>query len=135
MLGMLGIIVQNNEIKNTTQILQVVTPGERYLVRFLNPPAFSRVCGVEEIQGWLLFTTQEEANAWVKASTNQPQQGDLPLGKPPVPSDPPAAKPNGNGNDLQDKGTDNPPPELPPAAPVGDHSRFMRPKKEDNDKS
>lgn len=69
MLGMLGIIVKNNQIMNTTQILQVVKPGETYLVKFLNPPVFNRVCTTEEIQTWLLFATQEDANAWVAASS------------------------------------------------------------------
>jgi len=129
MLGMLGIIVKNNQIKNTTQILQIVKPGELYLVKFLNLPVFSRVCTTEEIQTWLLFDTQDEANAWVESS-KQPPPGAQGPGKlsAVAPTTPPAAKPNGSDNDLPDEGTDDPDPEpeITPATPV-DASRFERP--------
>jgi len=118
MLGMLGVIVQNNVLKNTVQISQVVTPGEKYLVRFLNPPAFSRVCGVEEIATWLLFATQEEANTFV-AQSSGPQPGAQVPGKPSEspPPTPPAAKPNGNDSDPRDAKTEDEP-ALPSAEPV-----------------
>ncbi len=67
MLNMIGIIVGDNQIKNTIQIIQEVKPGEKYLVKFLTAPVFSRVCTVEEIQTWLLFQNQDEANKWVVA--------------------------------------------------------------------
>jgi len=72
MLGMLGVIVQNNSITNTTQILQEVEPGKRYLVKFCNEPAFNRVCQIEEIQGWLLFQNQAELNVWIQKSSGAP---------------------------------------------------------------
>ena len=80
MLGMLGIIVQNNEIKNTIQIMQEIKLGEKYLVKFLNAPTFNRVCNTEEIQTWLLFATQEEANSWVASSQKPPPEATAPAG-------------------------------------------------------
>ena len=81
MINMIGIIVGDNQIKNTAQIIQVVKPGEKYLVKFLTAPVFSRVCTVEEIQTWLLFQNQDEANKWVVARSST----DAPPGNEPVP--------------------------------------------------
>lgn len=99
MLGMIAIIVQNNELKNTCQIMKEIKPGEKYLVRFLSAPAFSRVCTVDEIQQWLLFQNQDEANAWVKSSRTPP-----PESQPPAP--PAAAGGNGVGEDTPPKSPD-----------------------------
>lgn len=130
MLGMIGVIVQNNVLKNTVQISQVVTPGEKYLVRFLNPPSFNRVCTVDEIQTWLLFNTQEEANTWV-AQSQGPQPGAQVPGKPSEspPSTPPDAKPNGNDSDPRDAKTEDEP-KLPPAMPVSPRDLEMELKKD-----
>ncbi len=69
MLGMIGIIINDkNQIVNTTQITNVVKAGEMYLCRFLNDPPFNKICTVDEIQGWILFEGQDDANHWVKMS-------------------------------------------------------------------
>jgi hypothetical protein len=123
MLGMMGIIVKNSKIQNTIQILQEIKPGEKFLCRFLNSPVFSRVCEVEEIQNWLLFQDQDEANAWVASSAGpRPEEAS-------APALPPAAA-GGNGalneNDAADPSepekleerTDEKPAPIIPAAPV-----------------
>lgn len=120
MLGMMGIIVKNNQIQNTIQILQEIKPGEKFLCRFLNTPSFSRVCQVEEIQQWLLFQDQDEANNWVASSQQPPPEATAPT--------PPPAGGNGAVNKAdaaegsepegQDETTDEKPPAIVPAAPV-----------------
>lgn len=134
MLGMIGIIVQNNEIKNTTQILQVVKPGDKFLVRFLNPPAFSRVCLTEEIQQWLLFQNQDEANAWVAGSKQQQMELPAETSKP--------RGSNGSGkkaeatNEPSESGPEKPEdetddPVIEPAEPVEQIATSVLPNKTD----
>ena len=96
MIGMVGVVIENNVIMNTTSIQREVKAGEKYLVRFLNPPQFSRVCNIEEIQNWLLFANQQEGQAWIDANAQQPQPGAMPPGPPPQPETP-EPKDNGNG--------------------------------------
>ena len=91
MIGMVGVVIENNVIMNTTNIQREVKPGEKYLVRFLNPPQFSRVCNIEEIQQWLLFASQQEGQAWIDANSQQPQP------QPPTPP-PETPEPQTNGN-------------------------------------
>jgi hypothetical protein len=123
MLGMMGIIVKNSKIQNTIQILQEIKPGEKFLCRFLNSPVFSRVCEVDEIQSWLLFQDQDEANAWVASSAGpRPEEAT-------APALPPAAA-GGNGalneNDAADPSepekpaeiTEDKPAPIVPAAPM-----------------
>jgi len=78
MLGMLGVIVANNKLTNTVQIIEEVEPGKRYLVKFMNEPVFNRVCQVEEVQSWLLFSSQEELNVWIQKSSGAPPPGSVP---------------------------------------------------------
>jgi len=72
MLGFVGIVVINNAIQNTTQIVQEIEKGKRYLVQFMNNPSFHRVCTIEEIQGWLLFPDVKASNAWVQSQAGAP---------------------------------------------------------------
>lgn len=122
MLGMLGIIVKNSQIQNTTQIIQEIKLGEKYLVRFLNPPAFNRVCNTEEIQQWLLFQDQAEANAWVETSQQPPPEATAPEAAPPTAPPAPTGK-NGAGEPTPEsdiEGGDESPetPVVIPAKPV-----------------
>ena len=94
MIGMVGVVIQNDVIVNTTNIMQVVKPGETYLCRFLNPPAFQRVVPIEEIQNWILFQNQKEAEAWVQSNSQQP----TPPPPPTPPQEPETPEPQTNGN-------------------------------------
>ena len=91
MIGMVGIMIQNNTIVNTVQILQQVREGEKYLCKFLNEPTFSRVVNVDEIQQWLLFDSMDEGNAWI-AARREPTEP-----PPPPPGDTPEPQDNGEG--------------------------------------
>jgi hypothetical protein len=75
MLGMLGVIVANNKLSNTVQIIEEIDKGKRYLVKFCNEPVFNRVCQVEEVQSWLLFQNQEELNTWIQKTAGAPPPG------------------------------------------------------------
>jgi hypothetical protein len=72
MLGFVGIIVVNNAIQNTVQIVQEIERGKRYMVKFMNTPSFHRVCSIEEVQGWLLFPEEKDLNAWVQSQAGAP---------------------------------------------------------------
>jgi hypothetical protein len=72
MLGFVGIVVVNNSIQNTVQIVQEIEKGKRYLVQFMNNPSFHRVCQVEEIQSWLLFPDVKASNAWIQGQAGAP---------------------------------------------------------------
>ena len=124
MIGMIGIIVQDSEIKNTTQILREIKPGEKYLVRFLNDPPFSRVVATEEIQQWVLFPNQKEANNWVAGSRQQKMELPPETPKPPKPEGAngsgkkaePTDEPSGSEPENPEDKTDEP--VIEPAKPV-----------------
>ena len=106
MIGMVGVVIQNDVILNTVNIMQEIKPGEKYLCRFLNPPAFQRVVAVEEIQQWLLFQNEKEGRAWVDANSQQGQVGAPGAEVVPGPTPPPGQhadgtvvpEPQDNGN-------------------------------------
>lgn len=72
MLGFVGIVVINNAVVNTTQIVQEVEKGKKYLCQFMNTPSFHRVCSIEEIQSWLLFPDVKASNAWIQSQAGAP---------------------------------------------------------------
>jgi len=82
MLGMFGIIIQDDSVQNTVRITQEVKAGEKYMVQFLGDPQFARVCQVEEIQTWLLFPNQKAADNWLQKSV-MPSKPAIPSEVPP----------------------------------------------------
>ena len=62
--GMRFLIVGQDGPLNHGVIAQTIT-AEKYLCRFARIPTSCRVCGIEEIQGWNLFPTDEEMNAFI----------------------------------------------------------------------
>lgn len=75
MLGFVGIVVINNAVVNTVQIVEEIEKGKKYMVKFMNTPSFHRVCTIEEISGWLLFPEEKELNTWIQSQAGAPSVG------------------------------------------------------------
>lgn len=59
-------IDDKGQVANSGHIVEQITP-ERYLCQFLRAPTSCKVCRLEEIEGWNLFPTAEQAKAFVEA--------------------------------------------------------------------
>ena len=98
------ILNQEGKPANHGTIAQRITP-EKYLCQFDRTPTSCRVCRIEEIEGWNLFPTDKEMNAFIKA---------LEPKKPPAPpADPPktnGSKPNAKKSKAKKKAKSKPKP-------------------------
>jgi hypothetical protein len=90
------ILSKGNKPINHGTIAERIT-AEKYLCQFDRTPTSCRVCRIEEIEGWNLFPTDEDMNAFTKALAPKKPPA------PPPPADPPADPPKTNGSKTNAK--------------------------------
>ena len=65
--GLHFLIISSDNVPTNQGIILERIGLERYLCYFARVPSYSRVCRLEQIEGWRLFPTEEKLSEFIKS--------------------------------------------------------------------